>query len=218
MERFLEAPRVIFRIGPLPITETVINGWLVMAALMVVGFIATRGLRSRPRGLQTVAEMIVQGCQQLIEMTMGSDKMGFLGYIGSLTMFILFTNLVGLTGLRPPTSDLNITMGLALITFLMIHYYGARSHGVGGYIKTLAQPVVFLLPINIVGELARPLSLGIRLFGNIIGGTIIMAMIYDGVAVLVPVPFHLYFDVFVGILQTFIFVALTMVFVGQAME
>ncbi len=218
MERFLQAPEVLFRVGPIPITETVFNSWLVMVGVIAVGFVATRSMRSQPRGIQTVAEMMVDGLKQLISMTMGSDKMGFLGYMGSLAVFILGANVLGLTGLRPPTSDLNVTMGLALVTFFMVHYCGTRSHGVGGYIKTLAEPVVFLLPINLVGELARPISLGIRLFGNIIGGSVIMAMIYDGLAVFVPIPFHLYFDVFVGVLQCFIFVALTMVFVGLAMD
>ena len=218
MQRLLEAPEVLFRIGPVPITETVFNGWLVMLGLIVIGLAATRSIRRRPQGLQAVAEIAVDGCKQLISMTMGPERIGFLGYMGSLIAFILAANMIGITGLRPPTSDLNITMGMAIITFFMVHYYGTRSQGVTGYLKTLAQPIVFLLPINIVGELARPISLGIRLFGNIIGGSIIMAMIYDVAAVAVPIPFHLYFDVFVGILQCFIFAALTMVFVGLAME
>jgi len=218
MERFLEAPEVVFQIGPVPITETVFNGWIVMLGLIAVGFVATRSLSTRPRGIQTLSEMIVNGVKELINMTMGSDKMGFLGYMGSLILFILAANVIGITGMRPPTSDLNITLGLAALTFLMTHYYGMKSHGVGGYIKALAEPVALLMPINLIGELARPVSLAVRLFGNILGGTIIMVMIYDVVAVIVPIPLHFYFDVFVGLLQSFIFVALTMVFVGLAMD
>ena len=218
MERFLESPAVIFHIGPIPITETVVVSWLIMLALILFGFLLTRNLRTRPRGLQTVTELAVRATQDLIGMTMGPDKMGFLGYMGSLMAFIVVANVIGIAGVRPPTSDLNITMGLALLTFVMIQLYGARSHGVGGYIKTLSEPVFFLLPLNIIGELAKPVSLGVRLFGNIVGGSIIMAMIYAVIPVVIPMPFHLYFDVFVGVIQTFIFAALTMVFVGLAME
>ncbi len=218
MERFLDAPEVVFNIGPIPVTETVLNSWFLMVLLIAMGALATRRLDERPRGVQSVAEVAVEGLRTLMSMTMGRDKLGFLGYMGSLFAFILLANISGVLGLRPPTSDVNITLGLAAITFVMVQYYGAKTHGLGGYVRSLAAPMAFLFPLNIIGELARPVSLGVRLFGNIIGGSIIMAMIYGIIPLVVPIPLHLYFDVFVGLLQTFIFVVLTMVFVSLAME
>ncbi len=218
MERFLEAPLVVFRFWDIYVTETVVISWAIMGFLLVTGYVVTRGLQLRPRGLQTALEMFVEGFKSLISLTMGPNRLGFLSYMGALTLYILLANLTGLLGVRPPTADLNITMGLALLTFLMSQYYGARAHGIGGYIKTFGEPFVLMFPMNIVGELARPLSLGMRLFGNILGGSIIMAMIYDTFPAIIPIPFHVYFDVFVGALQTFIFLMLTMVFVRLAAE
>jgi len=218
MERFLQAPPVVFRFWGIPITETMIVSWGIMSLLLVVGFAATRNLRRRPRGLQTVLELFIEGFKSLLSLTMGSGYLGFLSYMGALTLFILLANVSGLLGVRPPTADINITMGLALLTFIMTQYYGAKAHGIGGYIKSLGEPFILLMPMNIVGELARPLSLGMRLFGNILGGSIIMGMIYDTFPAIIPVPFHVYFDLFVGALQTFIFVMLTMVFVRLAAE
>ena len=218
MERFLEAPSVVFRVWRIPVTETVVSSWVIMGLVLVAGYAMTRRLQYRPRGIQTALELFVKAFKSLISMARGPGRMGFLSYMGALTIFILFANFSGILGLRPPTSDLNITMGLAILTFLIVQYYGMRAQGVGGYIKTLGEPFILLMPMNIIGELARPVSLGMRLFGNILGGSIIMGMIYSTFPAVIPVPFHLYFDLFVGALQTFIFVMLTMVFIRLALD
>lgn len=218
MERFMQAPEVLFRIAGVPITETVFVGWMVMLFFAGVGFAVTRTLRERPGVVQATAEMAVSGFRSLVSDTMGQDNLGFYAFVGSLVLFVFLSNILGVTGVRPPTSDVNITMGMAILTFMMVQFYRFKEKGVLGYIKSFGEPLVFLFPLNIISELAAPVSLGMRLFGNILGGTIIVALIYDVIPLVVPVPFHLYFDIFVGAVQTYIFAMLTMVFVKMAME
>ncbi|MFO8060415.1 MAG: F0F1 ATP synthase subunit A [Bacillota bacterium] len=218
MDRFLDAPLVVFRIGTIPISETVLISWIIMGVMVGGGYILTRRLRRRPTGVQSVLELLVNGLTSLVSMTMGRDKLGFLGYVGALVLFILVSNILGVTGLRPPTSDINVTMALALLTFLATQYYRFHARGFGGYVKSFAEPVAFIFPLNVISELAAPVSLGMRLFGNILGGSVIVAMIYSVVPLVIPLPFHLYFDLFVGVVQTYIFAMLTMVFVKMALE
>ncbi len=217
MDRFLEAPRVIFQVGPIPITETVVNSWIVMVVMAVVSWAVTRRLSRSPGSIQNMVEMVVESLKELVSSTMGERANGFAPYMGTLALYLFFANASGVLGLRPPTSDLNITLGMALLTFILIHMMGFKAKK-AGYLKDFAQPVILFLPLNILGELAKPVSLSFRLFGNILGGSIILAMVYASVPVAVPVPLHLYFDIFVGLLQSFIFVMLTMVFVALAME
>ncbi len=205
-------------IGGTGVTETVTTTWIIMAVLIVFAFVSTRRFRDVPGPLQNVVETIVEGIENLTVQTMGEDKAGFAPYMGTLALYLLAANLSGLFALRPPTADLNTTMALSIITFISIHYYGMKAKGIGGYLKGFAEPIPFLLPLNIIGELATPLSLSFRLFGNILGGVVIMYLLYSVVPALVPVIPHLYFDLFAGVLQTFIFVMLSMVFISLAME
>lgn len=236
MQPIAFGPRVIFELPILdgiPVTETVVNTWLIMAVLVVLSIIGTRSLQLVPKGKQNLAEAVVEVLNNLTKQTMGDDKIGFAPYMGTLFLMLLFMNLLGLIGLRPPTADLNTTLALAVMTFVMIHYFGARTKGLGTYLKGFTEPFVFLLPLNIMGELATPISLSFRLFGNMVGGLIVLSLAYGGLTSLssmlgldllplfqggIPVVLHLYFDVFAGVLQTFIFVMLTMVFVSLAMD
>lgn len=224
--------RIIFEIGGIPISETITNTWMIMIALVVFSWFATRNLQKVPKGLQNFIEAVVDGVYKLTEQTMGKDKVGFAPYIGTLMIYLIFANLSGLIGLRPPTADVNTTMGLALLTFVMIHFFGMKKKGIKNYLKGFLEPFWPMLPLNLVGELATPVSLSFRLFGNIVGGLIIMSLLYGGLASLssslgisipvfqaaIPAPLHLYFDVFAGVLQSFIFAMLTMVFVSIAMD
>ncbi|SMP52342.1 F0F1 ATP synthase subunit A [Anoxynatronum buryatiense] len=236
MQPIAFGPRVMFEIPILdgiPVTETVVNTWLIMLVLVVLAILGTRTLQLIPKGRQNVAEAVVEVLNNLTRQTMGDDKTGFAPYMGTLFLILIFMNLLGLLGLRPPTADLNTTLALAVITFCMIHYFGARSKGTGTYLKGFAEPFVLLLPMNIMGELATPISLSFRLFGNIVGGLIVLTLAYNGLTSLstslglsafpilqggIPVVLHLYFDVFAGVLQSFIFVMLTMVFISIAMD
>jgi F-type H+-transporting ATPase subunit a len=139
-------------------------------------------------------------------------------------MYLGIANLLGVVALRPPTADLTMTFALSLLTFFMTQFFAIKSKGVGGFFKGFIEPIPLLLPINIIGEFANPISLSFRLFGNMLGGVIIMGLIYGGLTNLmyfaagIPILAHLYFDIFAGLLQSFIFVMLSMVFISMAMD
>ncbi len=229
-------PKIIFTIPGLniPISETVTTTWAIMIGLTLFAYFGTRKLEKVPRGFQIIIEAIVDGLNSVVKQTMGEDKMRFAPYIGSLFLFFVCSNLVTLTGLfgKSPTTDLNTTLAWALMTFFMIHYNGVKSKGLGGYLKGFTEPMAAMLPLNIIGELATPISLSFRPFGNILGGSVIMALLYQffaylsgmigvGIPILgvgVPAVLHIYFDLFSGVLQSFIFIMLTMVFVSNAID
>jgi len=227
-------PKIIFELpGGILITETVTTTWIIMGVLILFAFIATRKFEKLPKGLQNVVELIVDLIYGLTGQTMGEDKKKtFAPYMGTLMIFLIFANLAGLFGFRPPTADVNTTVALALITFFMIHFFGMKRKGVGKYLKGFLEPLFVMLPINVIGELATPISLSFRLFGNMVGGLIIMNLLYGALGSLsaklgigipifmaaIPAPLHIYFDVFAGVLQSFIFTMLTMVFVSLAMD
>lgn len=203
------------------VTQTVTTTWFIMGLLILGAFLLTRKMSLVPSKKQAVAEILVDGIYNLTETTMGKKFKNFAPYVGTLLLFVGIANISGLLGLRPPTADLNTTLGLALMTFIIIHFTGVKSKGLGGYLKGFLDPMPFLLPLNIMGELATPISLSFRLFGNIVGGLIIMTLVYNALgslAVLVPAVLHAYFDLFAGLLQSFIFAMLTMVFVSLASD
>lgn len=205
----------------IPITETVTTTWIIMAALVLLAFILTRKMELVPGKKQVVAEMLVDTIYNLTETTMGKKFIHWAPYIGTLMLYIGIANISGLLGFRPPTADLNTTLALALMTFFLTQFMGLKSKGLGGYLKGFLDPMPFLLPLNIMGELANPISLSFRLFGNIVGGLIIMTLVYQALgyfAVFVPAVLHAYFDLFAGLLQSFIFAMLTMVFVSLATD
>ncbi len=211
------APRVIFRIFGLPITETVTVTWIIMVVLIIFAYYGGKSLKKKPGTFQIIIELIVDGVNGLTKSTMGEEKISFAPYMGTLALFLALANLIGLLSFRPPTADLNTTFALSIMTFIATQYFGLRSRGLG-YLKGFAQPFVFLLPLNIIGEIANPISLSFRLFGNIVGGLIIMNLVYSVMPIIVPILPHIYFDVFAGLLQTFIFVMLSMVFISGAMD
>lgn len=219
-------PRVVFEIFGVQVSETVTVTWFVMFLMVLFCFFATRKMKKHPKGFQLAGELFVKTINGMTAQNMGEKNVGFAPYIGTLIMFLAIANLVGLIGLRPPTSDLNLTLCLSIITFMLTQFFGLKSKGPGGYIKGFFEPMPFLFPLNVVGELANPVSLGFRIFGNVVAGVIIMSLIYGALGSVlfgifslgIPVPLHLYFDLFSGLLQSFIFTMLTMVFISGAME
>lgn len=231
-----QAEYVLF-FGDFKLSETVVTTWLIMIGLTVMSFLLTRNLQKVPTTkTQVFLEFAVSGIQKLVTDTMGENTVkkmpNIVPYIGSLFLFFACSNLIGLLGFRSPTTDLDTTFAWAIMTFIMIYYSGIKFHGLK-YFKGLLEPLPLLLPLNIIGELAKPISLSFRPFGNILGGAVIMNLLYEFLAYvstgviglsipigqfLIPVPLHLYFDLFSGILQSFIFIMLTMVFVGNAAE
>lgn len=196
---------------------------VIMIAFAIVANIVIRKADPNevPSKFLNFIEMIVEMLDKMTLSSMGS-KHGhkFTNYIGTLFIFILLSNLAGLIGLRSPTADYGVTFGLALITFVLIHFNGFKYQKFG-HITNLFQPVL-LAPINIIGELATPLSLSLRLFGNVLSGTVMLALIYGLVPKIVLVFIspvmagaHVYFDIFSGAIQTYVFCMLTMTFISQ---
>ncbi len=214
-------PKVIFDVAGIEITETVVVTWILMLAIMIFVTIATRRKDKIPYGIQNVIEVIVETINKLVETTMGKHAKKYRAYVGTIVIFIALANISGLFGLRPPTADANTTMALSVMTFLMIQYAGIKNQKMG-YFKGFFEPFFLMFPMNVIGELANPVSLGFRLFGNIVGGMVIMSLMYSalGYFALIPLPavFHIYFDLFAGLLQSFIFMMLTMVLVSMAIE
>jgi F-type H+-transporting ATPase subunit a len=163
---------------------------------------------------------------------MGKQNLKFAPYVGTLFIFILLGNIIGLFDIRPITTNINTTFALATITFLMIHYNAIKTRRLGGYLRHLSQPNFLMLPINIISELSFPLSLSFRLFGNILGGVVIMKLLYTALEKLsshitgkipifiiaIPLPLNFFFDIFESVLQAYVFSMLTMAFIANAIK
>lgn len=170
-----------------------------------------------PGTFMNIVELIVEMLQNMVEGLMGKNAKRFVNYLSALFLFLIISNLAGLFGLRPPTADYGVTLSLGLITFFLIHVNGIKKNKVGHF-TALFQPIWFLFPINLIGEFAVPLSLSLRLFGNIMSGTVLMGLIYDLVkpfTVAWPAFLHAYFDLFSGCIQAYVFCMLTMVYVND---
>lgn len=221
MDDILRDPTVFFQLGPFEINETIVGLWVVSLILVGVGIWFSKGFKWLPTGRQNAVEMLVESVDSFVAFIMGESRRFFTPFVGTLMLFILLSNTAGLWSfglLRPPTSDVNLTLGLGILVFITINTYAIKSHGLWSYIKGFFEPFVLFLPLNLFGELAKPISLGFRLFGNVFGGLVIGGLIYQAMPFLVPIPLHIYFDLFSGVLQTAVFSILTMVFITMAMD
>lgn len=209
------------------ITTTHICLAIVMAALIIFAIAANRKIKKAdptkaPTGFLNVIELLVETLDNLVKSNMGKTLAPkFKNYIGVIFMFLVTCNLSGLFGLRPPTADYGTTLAMALITFTMITFCKFKYQKVKGVLQGLCDPWPFWAPINIIGDLAVPVSLSLRLFANVLSGTVIMALIYGllaKIAIAWPAALHVYFDLFSGAIQTYVFCMLTMTYVNQAMD
>lgn len=211
-----------FKIGgvTLHITTTHISVMIVTITLIIFAIVVNRKLKKAdasdtPGALQNIAELIVEAISNMVKGIMGTHSKRFVNYIATLFMFVLFSNISGLFGLRPPTADYGVTLPLGLITFGLIHYNGMKKNKIS-HITALFQPTWLLFPINIIGEMAVPLSLSLRLFGNIMSGTVLMGLIYGLIypyTIVWPSVLHIYFDIFSGCIQAYVICMLTMVYI-----
>jgi len=192
---------------------------LIFATIMIFALVVRRRFMKAdeiPTGLQNVMEFVVETLNGFVNSSMGKHGKKYMNYVGTLFLFVLFSNISGLFGLRPPTADFGTTFSLALITFVMIQYNNIRYNKIGAF-TGLFQPLPFLFPINLIGEIATPVSMSLRLFGNVMAGTVMMALFYGLLPIFVkigiPAALHAYFDLFSGAIQAYVFAMLTMVFV-----
>ncbi len=204
------------------ITTTHVCMVIVCLFLTIVGLAVRRKMARAsmvPGGFQNLAEFYVQTMDRFVQANMFRHWRKYANYILTIFMFLFVSNISGLFGLRPPTADFGTTLILALMTFAVIQFQAFRTNGIPGYFKNLTQPVPVLLPVNVIGELAPPVSLSLRLFGNIMGGTVMMALFYGLMPRLltigIPVFLHIYLDLFAGTLQAYVFCMLSMVFIND---
>ena len=239
--------KVLFKIpilGGIPITETVVNTWIVMALMVIVSIVLTRGLKIRPTSKrQIIAEYLVGMVNKLVRENMGAKFMRYVPFIGALFSLSMFSSLISLVGMYSPTGDLSTCLAWALLVFVIITYYKIRTQHIGGYLKGFTEPVFIMTPLNIIGEVATPISMAFRHFGNIASGAVVTLLIYSGLSALstavlglipgaagqllsqipifqvgLPAVLSLYFDVFTSVLQAFIFCMLTMMYIRLACE
>jgi F-type H+-transporting ATPase subunit a len=198
-------------------TETIIMTWIVMAALICFGFLATRKAGVIPNPFQVVAEMFVSVFYGFTRDTLGEDlAKKYSPLICSLFMFLLLCNWLGvIPKLAEPTKDLNTTLGLGIMGFIIAHYSGIKVKGFSNYIKEYFQPIFFMAPLNVISELAKVVSISFRLYGNIMGGAIIILVVSHLVYGLIVPPFLvIFFGLFVGTIQAFVFTMLTLVYIS----
>jgi F-type H+-transporting ATPase subunit a len=171
-----------------------------------------------PTGPQIYLEAVVGGLNNFFKGILGEEGKRFIPYLGTVAIYIGVANTIGIFGLTPPTKDLNVTVALSVLSILLIEYSGIKTKSAKGWLKSFAEPMPLLAPINFLELFIRPLSLCMRLFGNVLGAFVVMELIKMVIPIIVPVPFSLYFDIFDGLIQTYVFVFLTSLFMKEKME
>jgi len=218
----------------IPITETVLVSWVVMFILIVASLAVTRRLREIPTGPQAVLETGVEFLNNFANNQFGSLSKYLAPYIGSLFLFLLVANIIGVLSpveirafgreflppfvVRPPTRDINVTMALAAISVVLIPVCGIAARGVRGWLKHFLYPFPVMLPFNIMEYGIRLSSLALRLFGNVLAGVVLMRMIEGVLPIALPMIFSLYFDFFDGAIQAAIFVFLTSLYISEVVK
>jgi F-type H+-transporting ATPase subunit a len=218
----------------IPITETVIISWVVMLIIIVASILLTRRLKEVPTGPQTFLETGVEFLNNFANNQFGPYAKYLGPYIGSLFLFLLVANIITVLSplplkvfghvftppfeIHPPTKDINVTASLAVISITLVIFCGLTARGLGGWLKSFLHPLPVMLPFNIMDYGTRLISLALRLFGNILGGFVLMSMIERMLPLALPVVASLYFDFFDGIVQAGIFVFLTSLYISEAVK
>lgn len=205
--------------GRITINESIVTMWIVMAVMIVWMIIARSRLSvDNPKRGQIALEMFFKKLYNFMLRMTGENGKQYIPYIIMLFIFISVSNMFPIFGFKPPTKDLNMTVALAVITIVLVEYAGIRHRGVKGWAKAFAKPAAMATPFNILDIIIRPFSLCMRLMGNMLGGFAIMKLIETAVPMVVPAFASLYFDIFDGLLQAFVFCFLTAIYIGEAVE
>lgn len=203
----------------IPVSESTVVTWIIMAVLVLLCVIFVRNLSiENPGKKQQVLEILVGKLHDFFYDLLGEHGKRYIPYLMTVIIYIGISNLIGYFGFKPPTKDMNVTLGLSIMSIILIEYAGIHRKGTKGWLKSFAQPLPILLPINILELFIKPLSLCMRLFGNVLGAFVIMELIKILIPVIVPIPFSLYFDLFDGLIQAYVFVFLTSLFIKEAIE
>ena len=220
MEDLTEIPQFVLNIAGMKLVfnvETIVMTWIVMGALIFFGFMATRKMHFLPNPFQVVAEFLVGAFYNLTKDALDEDMAKkYFPLICGLFMFLLLSNWLGIIPkLSEPTKDLNTPLGFGVMGFFIAHHAGIKVKGIKGYLNEYFQPIFFMAPLNVIGELAKVVSISFRLYGNILGGSIIILIVSHLVYGLVLPPVLIcFFGLFVGSIQAFVFTMLTVVYIS----
>lgn len=208
----------LFLVGPVAVTTPVVVTWGLMSAIGFASFIATRFLAIKPAPWQAALELFLGAIEDQIRETMRAAPQPYVPFLGTLFLFILVANWSSLIpGIEPPTAHIETDAALALIVFFAVLYFGIRARGFIGFLKTFAEPSIVMIPLNIVETFTRTFSLLVRLFGNVMSGVFIVAIVLSLAGLIVPIPL-MALDLLTGAVQAYIFTVLATVFIGGAVN
>ncbi len=241
MDLSVTGPKIYYTIpilGGINITQTMVTLLAVTIILIVASYFLTRNLKKRPHGLQVIVEKLVSMLYDLVEDTMGKHNSHFTPFIGTIFLSSILGTLLGMTQIfRSATADLSVTLAWAIVTTLLVWYFNIKNFGFKAWLKGFTEPIVVMTPMNIVSEIATPISMAFRHFGNVAGGSVLTALVYAALAALtsfvfgwlpdaivavippvlqigIPAFLSIYFDLFSGFVQALVFSLLTMVYIG----
>ena len=204
--------------GGIKISESVAVTWIIMAVVVLLCVIFVRNLSvENPGKAQLLLESAIGKGVDFFEDVMGKENRRYIPYLITV-IYIGIANIIGLFGFKPPTKDLNVTIALAVMSMCLIEYSGIHKNGLKHWVKHFAKPVPFVAPIMVLEIVIRPLSLCMRLFGNVLGAFVIMELLKIVAPAIIPIPFSFYFDIFDGFLQAYVFVFLTALFMNEEQE
>ncbi len=208
----------LFMLGPVPIMASVVVTWVIMAVLVAGAILLTRRLTLHPGKVQAAAELLVATVDSQIRDVTGAAPAPYRGFVGTLFVFILVANWSSLIpGIDPPTAGMETPAALSLLVFVSIVGFGVHSGGVGGFLRGFARPNAVMIPLNILESLTRSFSMFVRLFGNVMSGVFVIAIVGALAALIVPIPLMV-LDLLTGAVQAYIFAILAMVFITAAVE
>ena len=201
------------------ISESVVVTWIIMAVLVLASILLVRNLKvENPGKVQLALESAISWASDFFEGIIGKENRRYIPYLITVLLFLGVSNTIALLGFKPPTKDLNVTAALAIMSMCLIEFSGIRKNGLKHWVKHFASPVPVVAPIMILEVVIRPLSLCMRLFGNMLAGFVVMELLKTLVPLLIPIPVSFYFDIFDGLLQAYVFVFLTALFMNEEME
>ncbi len=191
---------------------------LIDIFIIIMAFLSTRALKMVPGRIQCVFEVIVELFSGLVGQALGEHGKRHIPMLGSLFLFLWISNIIGSIPLAvEPTRDLNVPLGHMLVVLFVVHFEAIRVKGLGAYLKSYNEPFFIMMPLNVIGEIAKGVSLSFRLFGNILGGAIIVMVIsYLTKYTMIPVGLNMFFGLFVGTIQAFVFTMLGMTYIAVA--
>jgi F-type H+-transporting ATPase subunit a len=218
MKPFAVFPETIFSIGPVQITDTVVFTWIVMAVIIITSFLLTRRLSLRPTLRQETLEALFEAVEKTVQDVLPIDPWLVVPMLGTLWIFIGFSNLAGLVpGMKTPTADINTTFAFAVLSYAATHIVGIANQGLRKYLAHYGEPTWIVLPFHLVAEVTRTVALAVRLFGNMLSGDMVALIILGIAGLLVPIPFAL-LHIVIGLIQAYIFGVLTLVFIASGLS